>query len=94
MADVRAVRPRAGGRLRGIKQHWDRTIDEVLEANATTDFALRLNRERIPAMPGIPEPVWSVTWRPVMAFNVWLLLPDRLEYAPRAYAGIKRVRAA
>lgn len=114
-----------------FKRYWDRTIDEVLEANATTDFALRLNRQRIPAMPGIPEPVWSVIWRPVMAFNVWLanalmperareilglrwtpldqvflgafstairtvwpLLPDRLKYAPRAYTGIKRVRAA
>ncbi|WP_063038655.1 oxygenase MpaB family protein [Nocardia grenadensis] len=74
--------------------------------------------------------MWSVIWRPVMAFNVWLanglmperareilelrwtavgqklfgvftavvrtvwpLLPDRLRYAPRAYAGVRRVRA-
>ncbi|MEU1980632.1 oxygenase MpaB family protein [Nocardia sp. NPDC019395] len=112
-----------------FEEYWNRTIDEVLEANATTDFALRLGSVRIPAMPGIPEPVWSVIWRPVMAFNVWLanalmperareildlrwtpldqklfgifattvrtvwpLLPERLRYAPRAYAGIKRVR--
>ncbi|WP_280180638.1 oxygenase MpaB family protein [Nocardia farcinica] len=114
-----------------FKEYWDRTIDEVLEANATTDFALRLDRARIPTVPGIPEPVWSVIWRPVMAFNLWLanglmperareilgmrwgrvdqavfgvfcaairhtwpLLPERLRYAPRAYAGIKRVRSA
>jgi len=113
-----------------FEEYWNRTIDEVLERNATTDFALRLDREKIPTMPGIPEPVWSVIWRPVMAFNLWLanglmperareilgmrpwgrldqaaftvfcnairytwpLLPDRLKYAPRAYAGIERVR--
>ncbi len=113
-----------------FKQYWDRTIDEVLERNATTDFALSLDRHRIPAFPGIPEPVWTVIWRPVMAFNLWLanglmperardilgmrrwtrldraaftvfcnavrhtwpLLPERLRYAPRAYAGIERVR--
>ncbi|MFQ6227195.1 oxygenase MpaB family protein [Nocardia sp. NPDC002869] len=102
----------------------------MLEANATTDFAFRLGGTRIPALPGIPEPVWSVIWRPVMAFHVWPanalmperareilnlrwtavdqklfgvfaaavrtvwpLLPDRLRYAPRAYAGVRRVRA-
>lgn len=110
-------------------QYWDRTIDEVLEANPTTDFALALGRHRVPAFPGVPEALWSVIWRPVMGFNVWLanalmperarqilglrwkpadralfgvfatavrttwpLLPDRLKYAPRAYAGIERVR--
>ncbi|MFF3571027.1 oxygenase MpaB family protein [Nocardia jiangxiensis] len=63
-----------------FQEYWNRTIDEVLERNPTTDFALDLNRTRIPALPGIPEPLWSVIWRPVMAFNLWLangLMPER-----------------
>lgn len=114
-----------------FQEYWNRTIDEVLERNPTTDFALDLTRTRIPALPGIPEPLWSVIWRPVMAFNLWLanglmperarqilgmrwrgadqvafgavcaairwswpLLPDRLRYMPRAYAGVARERGA
>jgi len=108
-------------------RYWERVIDTELEANPTTDFAFALNRRRIPAPPGVPEPVWSVIWRPVMAINLWLavallpprcreildlswrrrddlvfrcfaravgavwpMLPVRVRYLPRAYAGIRR----
>ncbi|MFG3522221.1 oxygenase MpaB family protein [Nocardia nova] len=59
-------------------RYWQHTIDEVLESNTTTDFAFALNRNRIPAPPGLPEPVWSLIWQPVMAANLWIgigLLP-------------------
>ncbi|MQY21744.1 oxygenase MpaB family protein [Nocardia macrotermitis] len=114
-----------------FQEYWKKTIDEVLERNPTTDFAMDLSRTRIPALPGVPEALWSVIWRPVMAFNLWLanglmpeharrtlgmrwrgadqvafgafctairwgwpLLPERLRYMPRAYAGVARVRGA
>lgn len=63
---------------REFRQYWDATIDTVLESNATTDFAFALHRNKIPAPPGVPDPVWALIWKPVMGFNVWLgnaLLP-------------------
>ncbi|MFI9410113.1 oxygenase MpaB family protein [Nocardia gamkensis] len=63
-----------------FRRYWQHIIDNELESNATTDYAFALGRNRIPAPPGIPELVWSVIWRPVMAVNIWLgiaLLPPR-----------------
>ena len=113
-----------------FKQYWDETIANVLESNATTDFAMAIAFTRIPAPPGIPGVVWEAIRIPVMQANVWIgnsmlppkcreilgqswnpwdellfrtfatgvrivwpVLPERVRYMPRAYAGIKRVRA-
>ncbi|MEU1209387.1 oxygenase MpaB family protein [Nocardia sp. NPDC005825] len=112
-----------------FQRYWDRTIDEVLESNATTDYVTTLRHTKIPPLTGIPQPVWDLIWRPVMTANVWLanglmptrcrdtlgwqwtrtdqallaalattirtiwpILPQRLRYHPRAYAGIRRTR--
>ncbi|GGS30885.1 oxygenase MpaB family protein [Actinokineospora fastidiosa] len=60
--------------------YWQRMLDEELEANSTTDFAVRIADARIPPPRFVPGPVWAVVRDPVVRFGVWLsvaLLPPR-----------------
>ncbi|MEV6774149.1 oxygenase MpaB family protein [Nocardia sp. NPDC051030] len=63
-----------------FQAYWDRMLDEELESNQTTDFAVNSVNTPIPPIPGVPEWMWAVVRRPVMRFNVWLLaglMPER-----------------
>ncbi|GAA4430852.1 oxygenase MpaB family protein [Actinokineospora soli] len=63
-----------------FEAYWRRMLDEELEANATTDYALAMSGIRIPPPPFVPAAVWAVVRRPVMRFGSWLsigLLPPR-----------------
>lgn len=63
-----------------FEAYWQRMLDEELEANATTDFAVDIRGARIPPPPFVPKPVWTLVRDPVMRFGTWLstgLLPER-----------------
>jgi uncharacterized protein (DUF2236 family) len=63
-----------------FEAYWNRMLDQELEANATTDYALRIGTAEIPPPPRVPAPAWAILRRPVMAANVWLataLMPER-----------------
>lgn len=54
-------------------QYWDRILDSELENNQTTSFATTtVLTQRIPAPGKLPEWVWSIVWRPLIRFTVWL----------------------
>lgn len=63
-----------------FKKYWLDMQDSVLEANATTDFAMSLSHQKIAAPPAVPDFLWSLTWRPSMSAQIWLsnaLMPER-----------------
>ncbi|MFE3058013.1 oxygenase MpaB family protein [Nocardia sp. NPDC059239] len=60
--------------------YWNRMLDEELEANQTTTYALELGSTKIPPPPGVPASIWAAIGTPVMKANVWLLnamMPER-----------------
>ncbi|QDP79869.1 DUF2236 domain-containing protein [Nocardia otitidiscaviarum] len=63
-----------------FQAYWNRMLDEELEHNATTAWALDVLAVKIPPPPGLPTIAWSVLQRPVMGANLWLLnalMPER-----------------
>lgn len=74
-----STRP-AIGDYASFQEYWNRMLEEELESNATTDYALGLGSATIPPPPGVPDAAWAVLRRPVMVFNLWLtnaLMPER-----------------
>ncbi|MEU1431897.1 oxygenase MpaB family protein [Nocardia sp. NPDC005746] len=68
------------GTYEEFQAYWEHMLADELEANETTDFALRAAGIPIPPVPGVPTWAWTVIRRPFMEFNVWLLaamMPER-----------------
>lgn len=53
--------------------YWERMQDQVLESNATTDWALQVDAATLAAYPGVPGPVWWLVRTPFMRANLWLM---------------------
>lgn len=63
-----------------FEAYWQRMLDEELERNATTDYALAMDTVLLPPPPLVPWFVWPLVRRPLMRFNGWLLnalMPER-----------------
>lgn len=55
-----------------FEAYWNHMLDNVLERNATTDYALAAGREKVPPPPQVPTWLWRIVRRPTMEFSVWL----------------------
>lgn len=74
-----SMRP-AFGTYAEFEAYWNRMLDEELERNATTDYAMAMDTVHVPAPPFVPDLLWPVVQRPFMRFSRWMtnaLMPER-----------------